>query len=133
MLAGMLREDALLEFLAGRIGAWRLRRELGDVLDHDEAPARTEAASAPFELFPRHLLALCEAVLARELEPPLLPLVARWLHGSARFRVTGRDPDGRVVEEVLVAWSAGELRLHHPDDVTPFRDWLVTRRRPQPL
>jgi hypothetical protein len=129
-----MREEVLRDFLAGRLGAWRLSRELEAAFpsrDPDAASA-LEAMAAPFELFPRHLLALCEAVLARDLEPPLLPPLARWLHGSERFRVARTDPDGRVVEEVLVAWSESAGRLRGPEDVAPFRDWLITRRRPHP-
>jgi hypothetical protein len=127
-----MREEVLRDFLAGRLGAWRLGRELDAAFAavEREAPPALEAMASPFELFPRHLLALCEAVLARELEPPRLPALARWLHRSERFRVARTDPDGRVVEEVLLAWSEGAGRLRDPEDVAPFRDWLVTRRRP---
>jgi hypothetical protein len=125
-------EEALRDFLAGRMGAWRLRRELADLADillSEEAPP-VEAMPAPFELFPRHLLALCEAVLDRELEPPWIPPLARWLRRSERFQVVRTDPDGRVVREVLVAWSEDGPLLRDPEDLLPFRDWLVTRRRP---
>lgn len=122
-----MREEILREFLAGRLGAWQLRRAIG------EAPppsVRFEPMPEPFALLPRHLLALCEAVLARELDAPLLPPLARGMQSSARFHVARRDPDGRVVEEVLVAWSSDERRLRDPEDVLFFRDWLVARRRP---
>jgi hypothetical protein len=36
-----------------------------------------------------------------------------------------------VVREVLVAWSEGGPLLRDPEDLLPFRDWLVTRRRPE--
>jgi hypothetical protein len=105
-----------------------VHRELFDLA---ETPPRVQAMDATFELFPRHLLALCEAVLERELEPPLLSPLARWLYRSERFHVARTDPDGRVVEEVLVAWMESGLR--EPEDLSLFREWLLTRRRPLPL
>jgi hypothetical protein len=120
-----MREEVLRDFLAGRIGLWQVHKGLFDLA---ETPPRVQAMDATFELFPRHLLALCQAVLERELEPPLLSPLARWLYRSERFRVARTDPDGRVVEEVLVAWMESGIR--DPEDLSPFRDWLVTRRRP---
>src|SRR4029450_9113589 len=64
--------------------------------------------------------------------PPLRPPLAHWMHASARFHVARSDPDGRVVEEVLVAWSESAGRLRDPGDLAPFREWLLTRRRPLP-
>jgi hypothetical protein len=125
-----MHEEVLRDFLAGRTGAWRLRRELGDARG---ASLSVEPMTVSFDLFPHHLLTLLDAVLEGELEPPLLPPLAHWMHASARFHVARTDPDGRVVEEVLVAWSESAGRLRDPGDLAPFREWLLTRRRPLPL
>ena len=129
-----MRASVLRDYFAGRVGSWRLRRELAELaleLDEDESPL--DPLEAPFELYPRHLVALCEAVAARELEPVALTRVSRIVASSGEFRWSRVDPDGRVVEEVLVEWSRrGPVELEAAA-MPLFRDWLVTRRRPERL
>ena len=124
-----MRERVLLEFLVGRIGPTALRREL---VGGERSPA-SPSPSAPasdFELLPLHLLRLCDAVLQRELDAALLVPIASRLTASGRLRRAARDPDARVVREVLESWtrSAGpDLDLQ---TVSVYRRWVVTRRNP---
>jgi hypothetical protein len=122
-----MRASLLRDYLAGRAGSLSLRRELAELEERD---LRVDPLDAPFELYPRHLLALCEAVTARELEPVLLVRASRVLAASGQFRWSRRDPDGRVVEEVLLEWSRREPVALEADAMPLFRDWLLTRRRP---
>src|SRR5262245_65795785 len=100
-----MREWVLLEFLAGRVGASVLRRDL-----RGDAPAAPPVPPSPeyleLELLPRHLLRLCDAVLDRELDAALLAPIASRLRSSARFGRSRQDPDRRGVGEVLEAWSS---------------------------
>ena len=124
-----MREWVLLEFLAGRIGVTLLRREL-----RGEASGALPAAALPgdleLELLPRHLLRLCDAVLDRELDAALLGPIAASLSRSARFRRRAGDPDGRVVCEVLEAWSTAARGALDLETVSGYRRWVVTRRSP---
>jgi hypothetical protein len=126
-----MREWVLLEFLAGRIGVTLLRRHL-----RGEAPDALPVAEPPedleLELLPRHLLRLCDAVLDRELDAALLGPIAVQLRRSTRFRRRVDDPDGRVVLEVLEAWSAAARDALDPEAVSGYRRWVVTRRNPFP-
>jgi hypothetical protein len=124
-----MREWVLLEFLAGRVGPTALRRELLGI-----GPARPPEATPPagdFELLPRHLLRLCDAVLERELDAALLEPIAACLTTSARFCRHARDPDARTVQEVLDAWSRSGPPLD-VETVSIYRRWVVTRRNPFP-
>jgi hypothetical protein len=124
----------LRDYLAGRVGSSELRRELDALTDEQsERGVAVDPLDEPFELYPRHLLALCEAVAARELEPVLLTRVSRVLAVSGSFRWSRTDPDGRVVEEVLVEWSRQSPATLEAGAMPLFRDWLVTRRRPERL
>lgn|GEM_PF-5910732 len=124
----------LYDFLAGRVGSWRLRRELARYAEGaEDLEPGVASADVPFPLYPRHLLALCEAVAARELEPVVLVGLSRALVRSGRSRASTLDPDGRVVEEVLVAWSERAPADVDAQAMPFFRDWLVTRRRPERL
>jgi hypothetical protein len=124
----------LRDYLAGRIGSWRLRRELAALAGALEEPERAlEPPRAPFELYPRHLIALCEAVAARELEPVALAHASRVLASSGWFHWSRLHPDGRVVEEVLVEWSRSSPVGLDAGAMPLFRDWLLTRRRPESL
>jgi len=122
----------LRDYLAGRVGSSELRRELDELADdRSELGVAVDPLDEPFELYPRHLLALCEAVAAREIEPVLLARVSRVLAVSGSFRWSRADPDGRVVEEVLVEWSRQSPAALEAAAMPLFRDWLVMRRRPE--
>ena len=122
----------LRDFLTGRLGSLQLLRDLGEVAELPGEPVLPfDALDEPFDLSPRHLLALCEAVELRDIEPVVLSRVSRVLAGSGSFRWTRTDPDGRVVEEVLVEWSRQAPAGLDPESMPIFRDWLVTRRRPE--
>jgi len=127
-----MREWVLLEFLAGRVGATALRRDLRG----DESPEAPPVPPSPeyleLELLPRHLLRLCDAVLDRELDAALLAPIASRLRSSARFRRSRQDPDRRVVEEVLEAWSSTGRGPIDRETVSVYRRWVVTRRSPFP-
>jgi hypothetical protein len=124
-----MRERVLLEFLAGRIGAALLRRDLRGEAP-EALPLPPPPADLELELLPRHLLRLCDAVLDRELDAALLGPIALQLRGSTRFRRRAADPDGRVVQEVLEAWASAARGPLDLEAVSVYRRWVVTRRNP---
>lgn len=124
-----MRERVLLDFLVGRVGPTVLRRELVG----EEGPSASMSASAPphdFELLPLHLLRLCDAVLDRELDAALLGPIASRLAASGRLRRAVRDPDARVVREVLESWTRSAGPGLDLETVSIYRRWVVTRRNP---
>lgn len=124
-----MRERVLIEFLVGRVGPTVLRRELqGDPRSPASPPASTPAFD--FELLPRHLLRLCDAVLDRELDAALLGPIASRLATSGWMQRPVRDPDARVVREVLEAWSRFAGPGPDRESVATYRRWVVTRRNP---
>jgi len=126
-----MREWVLLEFLAGHVGVVALRRDLrGDA--PVALPVPPPPADLELELLPHHLLRLCDAVLDRELDAAQLGPIAGWLRSSARFRRRVDDPDGRVVQEVLDAWSSAARGPLDLEAVSVYRRWVVTRRNPFP-
>lgn len=119
-------EALLLEFLSGRLGASALRRAL-----RGRAPEPQALPDPALEPMPRHLLLLCDAVLARELDAALLGPIGAWLARSQPLQRPARDPDARVVREVLALWS--RAASHEPfalEAVAVHRSWVVARRRP---
>lgn len=128
-MADLLRESLLYGFFSGRVGTTTLRRRLARP---PGLPATwLDEPAGELEIFPRHLLALCDAVLARELDAVLLESIAETLLASERFRWSGPHPDARVVSEVLALWAspARELPLT-VEGVAIIREWVVRRRRP---
>ena len=124
-----MRARVLLEFLVGRVGPTVLRRELvGD----DRSPGSLPPSVPPpdFELLPLHLLRLCDAVLDRELDAALLGPIASRLAAAQRLRGAPRDPDARVVQEVLESWTRSAGPGLDRETVSVYRRWVVTRRNP---
>ncbi len=120
----------LRDFLAGRVGSRALRRAL-EADAASPAAARDAGAELAFEIFPRHLVQLCDAVLAGELDPTHLEPIGLCLHESGRFAWEFPHPDGRVVEEVLTRWARRDPgRPLTRETVLEFRRWVTLRRRP---
>lgn len=126
-----MREAVLLEFLLGRVGPAVLRRELVG----EDRPAEPRSSALPLselELLPLHLLRLCDAVLDREIDAALLGPIASRLAAGRRSRRAARDPDARVVREVIESWSRSAGAGLDLETVAFYRRWVVTRRNPFP-
>jgi hypothetical protein len=123
-----VQERVLFDFLVGRIGPAALRRGLqgGD----RPSPSPRSIPDPGFEPLPFHLLRLCDAVLDRELDAALLGPIASRLAALAGMRRSPRDPDARVVREVLEAWSRSAGPGPDLETVSVYRRWVVTRRNP---
>lgn len=122
-----MRESVIRDYLAGRIGVAALRAELERA---QAGEAEEDALEREFELLRRHLLALCDAVLGRELPAAALPLLAACMLRSSRFVCPGPHPEGRVVQEVLGAWRALTPEGTEVSQVVYYREWLLAGRAP---
>lgn len=117
-----MNERLLMDFLTQRISAAMLTRQ---------ASAAQATAGTEFDLVPRHLLQLCDAVLSGELEPAHLLPISRCLYYSGRFRWPHAHPDGRVVEEILICWlSYDENHVPGHKEIVYIREWLLRGRAP---
>lgn len=125
----------LRDFLACRMSVALFRRELRAALEAVSAAEnmRFQAMDTAFELFPRHLIQLCDSVLAGELEPTLLPVIGRCLFHSGRFYWRNPHPDGRLVAEVLASWCAIDPASDLSQrEVAQFREWIACGHPPAP-
>jgi hypothetical protein len=112
----------LINYLAQRINA--------AMLSHTSLPSGL-TGSDEFELFPRHLLQLCDAVLSGDIDPGQLQPISYCLYYSGSFRWQQQHPDGRVVEEILTCWLAfDENRVPTHGDIRYCREWLMYGRPP---
>jgi hypothetical protein len=128
-------ETLLRDFLACRLSVALFRRELRAAIKAASAAEnmRFQAMDTGFELFPRHLIQLCDSVLAGELEPALLPVIGRCLSHSGRFYWRNPHPDGRLVAEVLASWCAIDPACGLSQrEVAQFREWIARGRPPAP-
>lgn len=89
--------------LAAEAEATRIdvRRAADDVL--------TDDLSAEFVVAANHLVALCDAVVRREIRPGHLEVIASVLVRSERFMWDPTTPEGSLVSKVIYAWEAPEI------------------------
>ena len=80
-----------------------------------------------FSVTPRHLIALCDAVLKNDLDPSLLEVVGSCMLTSDYFKWCSGTPLGNLVAVTLYNWSSPEVNyaLNH-DTVAKFRHRLLT-------
>lgn len=118
-----MNERLLMDFLAQRINA---------VMLNEPPPASMAADAGEFDLFPCHLLQLCDAVLGGDLDPAHMLPISRCLYYSGKFRWSQAHPDGRVVEEILSCWlTFDEHRVPGYREIHFCRQWLLLGRPPE--
>jgi hypothetical protein len=84
-----------------------------------------------FEVRPRHLIRVCDAVLDGEVEAKYLAAIGFCIVASDYFRYDTDAPEGELVGETVRDWS--EPRVSYPltiENVRKFRERLVTGRIP---
>ena len=119
-------------FFAGEIPASELAADLRGAFETTGRDTRRlRMADLPpeeaFQVETRHLVRLCDAVLAGDLPPAALEAVGFGLIASDGFEWDGDIPDGMRVAETLYDWSAPEINYAlRPDTVAKFRHFLLT-------
>jgi len=124
-----MREEILKQFFTGDADVNVLVRDLkgslitkGDVTKHP-----IEDMSEPFQVLPEHLIRLCDAVLAAEINPKYLQAVGFCIITSDNFEYDTDTSEGDLVGETVSDWSAP--MVHYPlteRNVEKFRHRLVT-------
>ena len=125
-----MQESILRDFFSGAANAVALRADLvGAVVATNPSSTSQNIVdmSTDFELQPEHLIKLCNAVLAHELEPDDLKTIGFCLLASDHFLWDGNIPPGDVVSETIHDWSAPEINFRLTvDSVQKFRKRLLT-------
>ena len=127
-----MKESTLATYLSGGIDAVGLRADLADVVGTDTLRSGENLLSdlsADITIRLDHLVRLCDAYLAGDLDPEHLEAVAFFLIGSNHFTWNTDDCDGAVVAEVLHEWSAPQINFRLTrDTVTRYRAELLKGR-----
>jgi hypothetical protein len=128
-----MREEILKQFFTGDLSAKILAEDLmgsmitkGDMTKHP-----IEDMDEGFQVWPEHLIRLCDAVLRREIEPKYLQSVGFCLVASDHFEFDTDTPEGDLVGETAYDWSAPEI--NYPltvANVEKFRQRLVSGEDP---
>jgi hypothetical protein len=129
-----VRESTLLAWFTGAATIAELRDDLVDVVHRSDLHTggnlvldlrESVVVRAP------HLVALCDAFLAGDLEPQHLSGAAFFLLASEHFNWDTESPDGDLVSRVLFDWSAPQLHLAlDRQNVARYRDALSRGRHP---
>jgi hypothetical protein len=128
-----MREEILKQFFTGEVGTEALAEDLvgsmitkGDVSKHPIEDMRES-----FQLGPKHLIRLCDAVLRDEIKPQYLQSIGFCIVASDNFEYDTDTAEGNLVGETLLDWSAPII--NYPltkTNVEKFRQRLVTGEDP---
>ena len=125
-----MHESVLRDYFEGRADSAALRADLSGavaVTGPHSSSQRIVDMATDFELRPEHLVRLCDAVLAGELEPADLETIGFCLVASDHFIWDGDVSPGDVVAETVHDWSAPEVNYPLTQDtVRKFRERLLT-------
>jgi hypothetical protein len=99
-------------FFEGRTKASILAAEAESTrldVSHAADDVLTDDLSSDFVVGANHLVALCDAVVRKELKPGHLEVIASVLVRSERFLWDPSTPAGSLVSRVIYAWEAPEI------------------------
>jgi len=125
-----MHESVLKDFFLGKATAEELKNDLTGTL------ARTGKQStqvgivdmdSEFEVFPEHLIRVCDAVISGTLVPHDLFTVGFCLMASENFEWDGDTEDGERVADTLNEWSAYQINyLLTLETTLKFKERLVS-------
>jgi hypothetical protein len=128
-----MHEEILRQFLVGEVNAKTLAQDLvgsmitkGDMTKHP-----IEDMQEAFQIWPEHLVRVCDAVLQGELKPKSLQSIGFCIVASDQFEFDSDTSEGNLVAETAYDWSAPEI--NYPltlTNVEKFRHRLVTGEDP---
>ena len=107
-----MNAETIRGFFEGRVKAHILAAE-AEVTHNDVSHAAddvlTDDLSADFVVTANHLVALCDAVVRKELNPSHLEVIASVLVRSERFTWDPTTAPGSLLSKVIYAWEAPEI------------------------
>jgi hypothetical protein len=126
-----MKEDTIRSFLGGETSANQLSDEVARSITRFDAVScnvAIEDMQRDFGLTRAHVLSLCDAGIAGELNQEVMSTIAFALLASDRF-----EWDDDVISETLYDWSAPEINLPlERDTLKMHRSWLLGLEEPAP-
>ena len=126
-----MKEDTIRSFVSGEISADQLSEDVARSVNQFDAVScnvTIEDMQQGFCLTRAHVLSLCDAGIAGELNQEVLSTIAFALLASDRF-----EWEDEVISEILYDWSAPEINLPlGPDTLKMHRNWLLGLEEPAP-
>jgi hypothetical protein len=127
--AAQMHEETLRDFFTGTATAQQLVDDLkGSLVQRGHVTKHCIVdMSEDFHVAAHHLLRLCDAVLAGQVEPQSLQAIGFCLQASGSFFWDSDEPGGERVSETTADWSAPRINhaLTH-DNVRRWRHYLET-------
>jgi hypothetical protein len=125
-----MNESVLREFFIGRATGRELAADLEDSLVRSTAQSTyhpIEDMDDEFQVRSEHLIRLCDAILAGEIDPWKLQPIGFCLIASDAFEWDGNTDDGNRVGHAVHNWSASEINYQLSlATVAKFRHRLAT-------
>jgi hypothetical protein len=128
-----MQEEILRRFFEGDLDAALLAEDLVDsmVTSGNITKHPIEPMSKSFQVWPKHLTLICDAVLSGEIDPKHLQSIGFCIIASDNFEYDPDTSEGDLVDDIVSAWSVPEI--NYPltaENVKKFREWLVSGSDP---
>src|SRR5262245_32717543 len=125
-----MNAQILREFFENRVSAGVLDADLRNAFEQtslDSFQLRMTDVNEDFTVRMEHLVKLCDAVLAGELNPEALRAIGFGMIASDHFDWDGDSADGSAIAETLNDWASPEVNYQlSPATVKKFRHRLLT-------
>jgi hypothetical protein len=125
-----MNAETLKGFFEGNVRGSVLAAETdatNDDVRHHADDVLTDDLCADFHVKPAHLVALCESIARKELQPCHLEVIASVLVRSERFTWDPTTAEGALVSKVIYAWEAPEINyVLSPETVKKFGRLLTS-------
>jgi hypothetical protein len=124
-----MKEIVLRQFFEGHATASELAWDLVGTVERGEGITsyRMERMAEQYDVSPRDLLRVLDAVKGGELHPQALELVGDCLDSSQGFLWDEHSAEGEIVAEVVFWWGTPEANYPLvPEILTKIRHYLVT-------
>ena len=126
-----MHETTLKAFFEGHCSAEELREDLKGSLLHGRDVTHHRIVDMPgeFQILSDHLVRVCEAVLAGQIEPEDLKAIGFCIAASDSFTWDSDTPGGDAVSEMAHWWSSPEINFElNLENARMFRDRLLKAR-----
>ena len=125
-----MNASVLRDFFLGRASAHELQTDLIGTTEqtgHDSFRHHMTDLDDDFTVTRDHLVKLCDAVLAENLDPESLRMIGFGIIASDHFEWSSDSPEGEIVGNTIYDWSSPEVNFAlNRATVAKFRHRLLT-------
>jgi hypothetical protein len=122
---------AIIDFLEGRASAKVLNADLRDAWEQNGVSSftlRMKDLNSDYRVGAAHLVKICDAVLAGDLQAESLEAIGFAMIASRHFQWDTETPEGEIVAETLHDWAAPGVNYRLDlGTIQKFRHRLLTR------